>query len=173
MYSDYSVNPGIMGLILSVASCFIISFNLLVAFALLRLLLKKRSQSWCFVLNLALADALVGLAITGLAKEDFSSYEESNSVTEDELSSITPHPLTNATVPPHCKTRCLVRMTFVIAPCTASILSMFLISLDRYTAIKKPLRYSQLSGKLSVVGSLLALWITALIVGFLPGESEK
>uniref|UniRef100_A0A8C3AAD2 G protein-coupled receptor 119 n=1 Tax=Cyclopterus lumpus TaxID=8103 RepID=A0A8C3AAD2_CYCLU len=140
------VRPRVMGAILSIASCFIISTNLLVAAALLKLLLKKRSQSWCFVLNLALADALVGVAITGLATEDFNS---SNG-----------------------KTQCLMRMAFVTSPCTASIMSMFLISLDRYAAIKTPLRYSQLSGKGTAVGSLLALWISSLTMGFLPGETQ-
>ncbi|XP_026226977.1 glucose-dependent insulinotropic receptor isoform X2 [Anabas testudineus] len=117
----------VMGVILSITACLIISTNLLVAAALLKLLLKKSSQSWCFVLNLALADALVG-----------------------------------------GKTRCLMRMAFVASPCTASIMSMFLISLDRYAAIKMPLRYSLLSGKGTAAVSLLALWISSLAVGFLP-----
>ncbi|XP_034405473.1 glucose-dependent insulinotropic receptor [Cyclopterus lumpus] len=151
-----------MGAILSIASCFIISTNLLVAAALLKLLLKKRSQSWCFVLNLALADALVGVAITGLATEDFNS----SNVAQNQRSLAGPP--TNATPPAQGKTQCLMRMAFVTSPCTASIMSMFLISLDRYAAIKTPLRYSQLSGKGTAVGSLLALWISSLTMGFLP-----
>ncbi|KAJ4920063.1 hypothetical protein JOQ06_022448 [Pogonophryne albipinna] len=136
------MRPRVMGFILSIASGLIISTNLLVAAALLKLLLKKRSQSWVFVLNLALADALVGVAITGLATEDFNVNSG--------------------------KIRCLMRMAFVTSPCTASIMSMFLISLDRYAAIKMPLRYSQLAGKGTAVGSLLALWISSLTLGFLP-----
>ncbi|KAK5858292.1 hypothetical protein PBY51_002445 [Eleginops maclovinus] len=142
-----------MGFILSIASCLIISTNLLVAAALLKLLLKKRSQSWVFVLNLALADALVGLAITGLAVEDFNSN---------------PRTLVTGDPPAQGKIRCLMRMAFVTSPCTASIMSMFLISLDRYAAIKMPLRYSQLAGKGTAVGSLMALWISSLTLGFLP-----
>uniref|UniRef100_A0A671VMG8 G protein-coupled receptor 119 n=1 Tax=Sparus aurata TaxID=8175 RepID=A0A671VMG8_SPAAU len=130
-----------------IASCLIISTNLLVAVALLKLLLKRSSQSWCFVLNLALADVLVGVAITGLSTAD---------------------PATNTTPSAQGKTRCLMRMAFVMSPCTASIMSMFLISLDRYAAIKMPLRYSQLCGRATAVGSLLALWISAIIMGFLP-----
>ena len=151
------MKPRVMGVILSIASCLIISTNLLVAAALLKLLLKKRSQSWSFVLNLALADALVGVAITGLATEDFNS-------------NITQSRPTNATPPAQGKARCLMRMALVMSPCTASIMTMFLISLDRYAAIKMPLRYSQLSGKGTATGSLLALWTSALTVGFLPGE---
>lgn len=158
------VRPRVMGVILSIASCLIISTNLLVAVALLKLLLKKRSQSWCFVLNLALADALVGVAITGLATEDLNN----NNISQSQLSYVNSDPTTNTTPPAQGKTRCLMRMAFVTSPCTASIMSMFLISLDRYAAIKMPLRYSQLSGKGTALGSLLALWISSLTVGFLP-----
>ncbi|XP_061817614.1 glucose-dependent insulinotropic receptor [Nerophis lumbriciformis] len=155
-----------MGLILSVASCLIISTNLLVAVALLRLLHKKSSQSWCFVLNLALADTLVGVAITGLATEDLHSNVTSSTSTSFH------HPATNVTCPspPSSpgKTRCLMRMAFVMSPCTASILSMFLISLDRYAAIKAPLSYSRLSGKGTAAASLAALWACSVLIGFLP-----
>ncbi|XP_071362284.1 glucose-dependent insulinotropic receptor [Trachinotus anak] len=159
--SQSGVRPRVMGVILSIAACLIISTNLVVAVALLKLLLKKRSQSWCFVLNLALADALVGVAITGLATEDFNN----NNIPQYQ---VTADPPTNATPPASGKTRCLMRMAFVTSPCTASIMSMFLISLDRYAAIKMPLRYSLLSGKGTAVGSLLTLWISAITVGFLP-----
>ncbi|XP_068187738.1 glucose-dependent insulinotropic receptor [Antennarius striatus] len=148
-----------MGVILSIASCLIMSTNLLVAAALLKLLLRRRSQSWCFVLNLALADALVGVAITGLATEDFNTDG-------NQFGGIGAP--TNSTPTAQGKTRCLMRMAFVMSPCTASIMSMFLISLDRYAAIKMPLRYSQLSGKGTAFGFLMALWISSLTMGFLP-----
>ncbi|XP_037604974.1 glucose-dependent insulinotropic receptor [Sebastes umbrosus] len=159
-----NLKPRVMGVILSIASCLIISTNLLVAAALLKLLLKRRSQSWCFVLNLALADALVGVAITGLATEDFNSIN----VTQNQQRHVAAYAATNATPPAQGKMRCLMVMAFVMSPCTASIMSMFLISLDRYAAIKMPLRYSQLSGKGTAVWSLLALWISSLTMGFLP-----
>lgn len=159
------MRPRMMGVILSIASCLIISTNVVVAAALLKLLVKKSSQSWCFVLNLALADALVGVAITGLAIEDFDSNQRVH---------VTADLPTNATPPAaHGKSRCLMRMAFVISPCTASIMSMFLISLDRYAAIKMPLRYSLLSGKGTAFGSLLALWISSITMGFLPGETLR
>nr|XP_040035959.1 glucose-dependent insulinotropic receptor [Gasterosteus aculeatus aculeatus] len=159
-----SMRPRVMGVILSIASCLIISTNLLVAAALFKLLRKKRSQSWCFVLNLALADAMVGVAITGLATEDFGG----NDGGQNQWGLGAGDPPTDATPPAQGKTRCLLRMAFVMSPCTASIMSMFLISLDRYAAIKMPLRYSRLSGKGSAVGSLLALWVSSLTMGFLP-----
>lgn len=149
-----------MGLILSVASGLIVSTNLLVAAAMLKMLLKKRSQSWCFVLNLALADFLVGVAITGLATEDFRVDGDPQMHRSEEQAA-----------PPEGKFRCLMQMAFVMSPCTASMLSMFFISLDRYAAIKMPLRYSQLSGKATAAGSLLLLWIGSVMIGFLPGEN--
>lgn len=163
------VKPRVMGIILTLAACLIISTNLLVAAALLKLLLKKSSQSWCFVLNLALADVLVGVAITGLATENFSVNH--NYLTQNQHNHTTAD--INTTLPAKGKTRCLMRMAFVASPCTASIMSMLLISLDRYAAIKMPLRYSLLSGKGTAIGSLLALWISSFSVGFLPGEICK
>ncbi|XP_038155564.1 glucose-dependent insulinotropic receptor isoform X2 [Cyprinodon tularosa] len=153
-----------MGLVLSVSAALIIPTNLLVAAALLKLLLKRGCQSWCFVLNLALADTLVGVAITGLATEDFS-----NSFTHHHYAPLVIYNSTNTSQPaPPGKTRCLLRMAFLTSPCVASISSMFLISLDRYIAIKLPLHYSLMSGRGKTVGFLLALWIGSFTTGFLP-----
>eukprot|EP00063_Salmo_salar_P077746 XP_014052581.1 PREDICTED: glucose-dependent insulinotropic receptor [Salmo salar] len=151
-----------MGWVLSVASLLIISTNLLVVAALFQLMRRKGSQSWCFVLNLALADILVGLAITGIVTDVFQNY---NTVNNGTIPITQPLLLMHSTQ----KTKCLLRMAFIISPSTASILSMFLISLDRYVAIKLPLRYSQLTGRWTVTGALVALWMVSLTVGFLPG----
>lgn len=152
----------VMGLVLSMAACLIISTNLLVAAALLKLVLRRSSHSWALVLNLALADTLLGVGVSGLAAEDFAS----NIVWNQHVVS------TNSTSSaPQGKTRCLMRMAFVTSSCMASILSMFLISLDRYAAIKMPLRYALLSRKESAAGSLLVLWVSSITMGFLPGET--
>lgn len=139
------LNSSIMGWILCWVSFLIISTNLLVTAALVLLIRKRGCRSWCFVLNLALADILVGLAITVLAND-----------------ALRPRKL------PIQKLGCLLRMAFVTCPSAASILTMFLISLDRYVAIKLPLRYARISGKCSTAGSLVLLWALALLVGFLP-----
>uniref|UniRef100_A0AAZ3R527 G-protein coupled receptors family 1 profile domain-containing protein n=1 Tax=Oncorhynchus tshawytscha TaxID=74940 RepID=A0AAZ3R527_ONCTS len=156
------MTPEMMGWVLSVASLLIISTNLLVVAALFQLMCRKGSQSWCFVLNLALADILVGLAITGIVTDVFQNY---NTVNNGTIPITQPLLLMHSTQ----KTKCLLRMAFIISPSTASILSMFLISLDRYVAIKLPLRYSQLTGRWTVTGALVALWMVSLTVGFLPG----
>lgn len=148
-----------MGLVLSTAAGLIVSTNLLVAAALLKLLLKRSSHSWALVLNLALADTLLGVGVTGLAAEDFQ-----HGASRSRLDASAPQG----------KSRCLLRMAFVTSPCMASILSMFLISLDRYAAIKAPLRYSLLSRRGTVGGTLvalLALWVSSITLGFLPGEA--
>lgn len=158
-----------MGFVLTFSALLIVSTNLLVGSALLKLLLKRGCQSWCFVLNLALADTLVGVGITGLATEDFN-----NKFIQHRSGYIVIYPPTNGTPPAlQGKTRCLLRMSFVTSPCMVSIFTMFLISLDRYMAIKMPLRYSLMSGKGRTAGSLLAVWISSYTMGFLPGEAQQ
>lgn len=139
------VNGVIIGWILRVESTLIVLTNLLVAIALVLLIRKGGNHSWSFVLNLAIADILVGLAITGIATD----------VVKGSMVSI------------H-KEACLLRMSFVITPSAASILTMFFISLDRYVAIKVPLRYSQLMGTKMIAGVLACLWLLSTVVGFLP-----
>ncbi|KAK2826980.1 hypothetical protein Q7C36_017906 [Tachysurus vachellii] len=140
-----SVNGVIIGWILSVQSTLIIFTNLLVTIALVLLIRKGGSHSWSFVLNLAIADILVGLAITAIATDSIKGRVVSMR-----------------------KEVCLLRMSFIITPSAASILTMFFISLDRYMAIKIPLRYSQLMGTKMTAGVLVCLWLLSTAVGFLP-----
>ncbi|XP_073680030.1 glucose-dependent insulinotropic receptor-like [Garra rufa] len=134
-----------VGCILSVGSILIIFTNLLVAVALVLLIRKRGCQSWCYVLNLSIADILVGVAITGIATDALKGTTASME-----------------------KGICLFRMTCVIAPSAASILTMFLISLDRYVAIKLPLRYSQLMNNKMIAGALVPVWLIAVTIGFSP-----
>ncbi|XP_023700660.1 glucose-dependent insulinotropic receptor [Paramormyrops kingsleyae] len=136
----------ILGWILGVSSVLIISTNVLVAASLVLLIRKKGGQSWCFVLNLALADTLVGVAIIGISVIAINSE----------------------TSPIH-RTKCLMFMALVTSPSAASILTMFLVSLDRYIAIKLPLRYSRISRTRTTAVALVTLWALSFVVGFLPG----
>lgn len=140
-----SVDGVIIGWILSVESTLIIFTNLLVAIALVLLIRKGGNHSWTFVLNLAIADILVGLAITAIATDAVKGH------------AVSIH-----------KEVCLLRMSFVITPSAASIFTMFFISLDRYVAIKVPLHYSQLMGTKLIAGVLVCLWLLSTVVGFLP-----
>lgn len=140
-----SVNGVVIGWILCVESILIIFTNLLVAVALVLLIHKGGNQSWNFVLNLAISDILVGLAITTIAMDEVKGLK------------LKIH-----------KEMCLLRMSFVITPSAASIFTLFFISLDRYLAIKVPLRYLQLMGTKMIAGVLVCLWLLSTVIGFLP-----
>ncbi|XP_033905948.2 glucose-dependent insulinotropic receptor-like [Acipenser ruthenus] len=139
------MNPNIIAWILTISSVLIIGTNLLIAAALLLLIQKKGSMNWYFVLNLAVADILVGIGITGIATELFNAHA---SMTH--------------------KTGCLLRMACVTSPCAASILTMFLIAFDRYLAIKLPLRYINIMTTRTLAACLSGLWLFSFLVGFLP-----
>lgn len=103
-----------VGIILAVLAPLIITANVLVAIALLRLIWKTGYKGHYFVLNLAAADALVGLSVAGLIRDEL--FERSH--------------------PPHMF--CVLRMAFVTTSSAASILSLTLVACYRHLAIRKP-----------------------------------
>ncbi|KAF4795357.1 Glucose-dependent insulinotropic receptor [Turdus rufiventris] len=133
-----------MGAILAVLSSLILAANVPVAIVLLCHIQKSGSKGLCFVLNLALADAMVGFTVMGVATDELSQpYYPSQNF-------------------------CVLRMAFVTSSCAASILSLILVACDRHLAIRKPFHYLQLVTGLRVGLCLLGLWLLAAIVGFLP-----
>lgn len=133
-----------VGIILAVLAPLIITANVLVAIALLRLIWKTGYKGHYFVLNLAAADALVGLSVAGLIRDEL--FERSH--------------------PPHMF--CVLRMAFVTTSSAASILSLTLVACYRHLAIRKPFHYHQLVTGMRVGLHLVGLWLLAGIVGFLP-----
>lgn len=133
-----------VGAILAVLASLIIAANVPVAIVLLCHIQKSGSKGLCFVLNLALADAMVGFTVMGLAVDELSQP-----------------------FPPSQKF-CMLRMASVTSSCAASILSLILVACDRHLAIRKPFHYFQLVTGLRVGMCLLGLWLVAAIVGFLP-----
>ncbi|CAM9380522.1 unnamed protein product [Bubo scandiacus] len=133
-----------LGVILAVLASLIITANVLVAIALLRLIQKSGSKGLYFVLNLAIADAMVGFTVVGLVMDEFSEPFH----------------------PP--QTFCILRMAFVTSSSAASILSLILVACDRHLAIRKPFHYFQLVTGLRVGVRLVGLWLVAAIIGFLP-----
>ncbi|NWS59334.1 GP119 protein, partial [Chunga burmeisteri] len=133
-----------LGAILAVLASLIIAANTLVAIALLRLIQKTGSKGLCFVLNLAVADAIVGFTVMGLVTDEFSQ--------------------------PFCPPQifCVLRMAFVTSSSAASILSLILVACDRHLAIRKPFHYFQLVTGLRVGVRLVGLWLVAAIIGFFP-----
>lgn len=133
-----------LGAVLAVLSSLIITANVLMVIALLCLIQKSGSKGLYFVLNLAIADAMVGFTVTGLVMDEFSQ----------------------PFYPPQLF--CVLRMSFVTSFSAASILSLTLIACDRHLAIRKPFHYFQLMTGLRVGVHLAGLWLVAAIIGFLP-----
>ncbi|NXN96708.1 GP119 protein, partial [Rhinopomastus cyanomelas] len=133
-----------LGAVLAVLASLILTANVLVAIALLRLIQKSGSRGLCFVLNLAVADALVGFTVVGLVIDELS--------------------------PPfnHHQSFCVLRMAFVTSSSAASVLSLILVACDRHLAIRKPFHYFQLVTGLRVGMRLVGIWLVAVIIGFLP-----
>ncbi|NXW88263.1 GP119 protein, partial [Alopecoenas beccarii] len=133
-----------LGAILAVLASLIITVNTLVAIALLCLILKSGSKGLYFILNLAVADAMVGFTVVGLANDEFSQPFQ----------------------PPQIF--CVLRLAFVTSSSAASILSLILVACDRHLAIRKPFHYFQLVTGLRVGVRLVVTWLVAGIIGFLP-----
>ncbi|XP_044091590.1 glucose-dependent insulinotropic receptor [Neovison vison] len=133
------------GVILAVLASLIIAVNVLVAAAVLLLIHKNDGVGLCFTLNLAVADTLLGVAISGLVTDQLSSPAQ-----------------------PTQKTLCSLRMAFVTSSAAASVLTVMLIALDRYLAIKQPLRYFQIMNGFVAGACLAGLWSVSYFIGFLP-----
>ncbi|NXA02976.1 HRH2 protein, partial [Sapayoa aenigma] len=69
---------------------------------------------------------------------------------------------------PFGSTLCNIYTSLDVMLCTASILNLFMISLDRYFAVTAPLRYCQLVTPPRVAGGLVVIWTVSLMVSFLP-----
>ncbi|XP_016071448.1 PREDICTED: glucose-dependent insulinotropic receptor [Miniopterus natalensis] len=133
------------GVILAVLASLIIAANALVAVAELLLIHKNDGVSLCFTLNLAVADTLLGVAISGLVTDQLSSPAR-----------------------PTQKTLCSLRMAFVTSSAAASVLTVMLIAFDRYLAIKQPLRYLQIMNGFVAGACIAGLWLMSYLIGFLP-----
>ncbi|NXN41248.1 HRH2 protein, partial [Rhinoptilus africanus] len=69
---------------------------------------------------------------------------------------------------PFGSTLCNIYSSLDVMLCTASILNLLMISLDRYFAVTTPLRYSQLITRSRVAVGLVVIWTVSLMVSFLP-----
>ncbi|XP_078268092.1 glucose-dependent insulinotropic receptor [Rhinoraja longicauda] len=133
------------GGIVTVLSLLIIASNALVIVVLALMISKNRSASLFFILNLAVADMLVGFTCFGTAVIVLSRQSFATT-----------------------RTLCILRISFVISPSAASILTMVSVGFDRFLAIKVPLRYCQLMTDKIVALIIAGLWSIALLIGFLP-----
>ncbi|XP_070591938.1 histamine H2 receptor [Erythrolamprus reginae] len=135
----------LIGAVLTVLIVVIVCGNVMVCLAVY-LTRRLRSLTNCFIVSLAFTDLLLGLLVLPFsALYEISSHEW----------------LMNITF-------CNVYISLDVMLCTASILNLFIISLDRYYAIIAPLRYNAVVTPLRVVVALILIWVVSLMVSFLP-----
>ncbi|KAJ7310244.1 hypothetical protein JRQ81_007142 [Phrynocephalus forsythii] len=133
------------GVILAILASLIMATNSFVVAALVRLLWRTEYPGLCFVLNLAVADALVGFTITGLVAEEL--YGPGHQTPQK---------------------YCVLRMACITCPSAASILTVILVSFDRYLAIEHPFQYLKIMHAPVVGACVGGLWVLACFIGFLP-----
>ncbi|XP_063775340.1 glucose-dependent insulinotropic receptor [Pseudophryne corroboree] len=119
--------------------------NILVMVILSQLLRKKHCKSYIFILNLAAADLLVGLMCILEALDDVFDGDFDRNLFF-----------------------CLLRLCFTITPCIGSMLTLLLISLDRYLAVSMPLYYVRIMNTRCIGISLTVLWVVSFVVGHMP-----
>ncbi|OWK55477.1 Histamine H2 receptor [Lonchura striata] len=106
---------------------------------------RLRSLTNCIIVSLAITDLLLGLLVL-----PFSALYE----------------LTKEW--PFGSVLCNIYTSLDVMLCTASILNLLMISLDRYFAVTTPLRYRQVVTPSRVAVGLAVIWTVSLMVSFLP-----
>ncbi|XP_074528421.1 histamine receptor H2b [Halichoeres trimaculatus] len=100
----------------------------------------------CFVVSLAVTDLLLGLLVMPLsATSELRGGQW-----------------------PLGGTLCNIYISMDVMLCTASILTLLAISVDRYLAISAPLSYSRRVTPLRVTLGMIAIWTLSLAVSFVP-----
>ncbi|XP_028574226.2 histamine H2 receptor [Podarcis muralis] len=107
---------------------------------------RLRNLTNCFIVSLAFTDLLLGLMVL-----PFSAIYEVYS--HEWIFSVT---------------LCNIYISLDVMLCTASILNLFMISLDRYYAITAPLRYNTMVTPKRVAVAMFLIWVVSLMVSFLP-----
>ncbi|CAH2247151.1 glucose-dependent insulinotropic receptor-like [Pelobates cultripes] len=128
-----------------ILSILIPTANIVVIVILSKILKKNHCKSYIFILNLAAADLLVGLMCILEALDDMFDGDFDKNLFF-----------------------CLLRLCFTVTPCIGSILTLLLISLDRYLAVTLPLSYSKIMNMKSICALLTVLWTIAFIIGHMP-----
>lgn len=143
--SGCSLQKVLTGVVLAALIIVTIGGNVLVCLAV-KFNRRLRNLTNCFIVSLAFTDLLLGLLVL-----PFSAVYE-----------ITSH------VWYFSPTFCNIYISLDVMLCTASILNLFMISLDRYYAITKPLRYNTVVTPLRVAVAMFLIWVVSLMVSFLP-----
>ncbi|XP_077435000.1 histamine receptor H2a [Vanacampus margaritifer] len=133
-----------VGLFLTLLILLTISGNVLVCLAVCASR-RLRCLTNCFIVSLAVTDLLLGLAVL-----PFSAHLQ---LTDDW---------------PLGPVFCNFYISMDVMLCTASILTLLAISMDRYLAVTMPLRYSSLVLPWRVFVAMASVWTVSVAVSFLP-----
>lgn len=133
-----------LGVLLSLLILLTVGGNVLVCLAVCASR-RLRCLTNCFIVSLAVTDLLLGLLVL-----PFSALLQLN----DEW------PLGPAF--------CNFYISMDVMLCTASILTLLAISVDRYLAVTMPLRYSSLVLPWRVAVAMASVWTVSVAVSFLP-----
>ncbi|XP_006864905.1 PREDICTED: histamine H2 receptor-like [Chrysochloris asiatica] len=105
---------------------------------------RLRSLTNCFIVSLAITDLLLGLLVLPFS----AIYQLSSNWSFGQIF-------------------CNIYTSLDVMLCTASILNLFMISLDRYCAVTDPLRYPVLVTPVRVAISLVFIWVISITLSFL------
>ncbi|XP_019571773.2 histamine H2 receptor isoform X1 [Rhinolophus sinicus] len=132
-----------VGVVLTVLIVVTVAGNVVVCLAV-SLSRRLRSLTNCFIVSLAITDLLLGLLVLPFsALYQLSCRWSFGSVF------------------------CNIYTSLDVMLCTASILNLFMISLDRYCAVMAPLRYPMLVTPARVAISLVFIWVVSITLSFL------
>ncbi|KAM4621828.1 histamine receptor H2a [Polymixia lowei] len=133
----------LLGFCLSLLILLTISGNVLVCLAVCASR-RLRCLTNCFIVSLAITDLMLGILVL-----PFSA-------------------LLQLTDWPFGPTFCNVYISLDVMLCTASILTLLAISVDRYLAVTVPLRYASLVLPWRVAVAMVCVWTVSFAVSFLP-----
>uniref|UniRef100_A0A096M7H5 5-hydroxytryptamine receptor 4 n=1 Tax=Poecilia formosa TaxID=48698 RepID=A0A096M7H5_POEFO len=133
-----------LGVILSLLILLTVGGNVLVCLAVCASR-RLRCLTNCFIVSLAVTDLLLGLLVL-----PFSALLQLS----DEW--------------PFGPVFCNFYISMDVMLCTASILTLLAISVDRYLAVTMPLRYTSLVLPWRVAVALVSVWTVSVAVSFLP-----
>uniref|UniRef100_A0A3Q0R5Q2 Histamine H2 receptor n=1 Tax=Amphilophus citrinellus TaxID=61819 RepID=A0A3Q0R5Q2_AMPCI len=133
-----------LGFILTLLILMTVGGNVLVCLAVCASR-RLRCLTNCFIVSLAVTDLLLGLLVL-----PFSALLQLN----DEW--------------PLGAVFCNFYISMDVMLCTASILTLLAISVDRYLAVTMPLRYTSLVLPWRVAVAMVSVWTVSLAVSFLP-----
>ncbi|XP_063086877.1 histamine H2 receptor [Cavia porcellus] len=140
---DFTVYKVTISVILIILILVTVAGNVVVCLAV-GLNRRLRSLTNCFIVSLAVTDLLLGLLVLPFSAIYQLSCKWSFS-----------------------KVFCNIYTSLDVMLCTASILNLFMISLDRYCAVTDPLRYPVLITPARVAISLVFIWVISITLSFL------